>query len=392
MDDELADFVRARYSHLLRRAYLLTGNQLAAEDLVQEALARCCAAWRRHPITEPDAYVHRVMVNVLISRSRLRRFRESSTAAVPEIGTVDATSQHADRDAVWRALLATPPRQRAVLVLRFYEGHDRVRDRDMPERDRRNRPQPDREGTGPAASAHCDLRPQRHLEFGGPAMTDDLSDDMEEQLRAVLRQRATVPSASSDPVASVQHRMRRRAVRRGVAAATTAAACVAGIAIGATALAGNETARPAGPAVGSSNPLLILSASPAPAPDSSPPSSRTASAPPTSAASSVLAAPSPSSSETLPSNVSARLLPATDTFSGLSTDSGQLLPDRRGLVERPEHAVRAGVSGSGRAHRGCHHDGELRRSGVVGRSGLLRCQQSRWRFDRIHLLHRDHSD
>jgi RNA polymerase sigma-70 factor (sigma-E family) len=121
VDDELADFVRARYPQLLRRAYLITGNQLAAEDLVQEALARCCAAWRRHPITEPDAYVHRIMVNVLISRSRLRRFRESSTDTVPEIETVDATSQHADRDAVWRALLATAPRQRAVLVLRFYE-------------------------------------------------------------------------------------------------------------------------------------------------------------------------------------------------------------------------------------------------------------------------------
>lgn len=121
MDDELADFVRARYPQLLRRGYLLTGNQLAAEDLVQEALARCCAAWRRHPITEPDAYVHRVMVNVLISRSRLRRFREEVTADVPESGAVDPTSQHADRDVVWRALQETPPRQRAVLVLRFYE-------------------------------------------------------------------------------------------------------------------------------------------------------------------------------------------------------------------------------------------------------------------------------
>jgi RNA polymerase sigma-70 factor (sigma-E family) len=121
VDDELADFVRARYPQLLRRGYLLTGSQLAAEDLVQEALARCCAAWRRHPITEPDAYVHRVMVNVLISRSRLRRFREEATANVPEVGASDLTSEHADRDAVWRALLATAPRQRAVLVLRFYE-------------------------------------------------------------------------------------------------------------------------------------------------------------------------------------------------------------------------------------------------------------------------------
>jgi RNA polymerase sigma-70 factor (ECF subfamily) len=121
VDDELADFVRARYPQLLRRGYLLTGSQLAAEDLVQEALARCCAAWRRHPITEPDAYVHRVMVNVLISRSRLRRFREEATADVPEGFGSDLASQHADRDAVWRALQKTAPRQRAVLVLRFYE-------------------------------------------------------------------------------------------------------------------------------------------------------------------------------------------------------------------------------------------------------------------------------
>ena len=122
MDDELADFVRARYPQLLRRGYLLTGSQLAAEDLVQEALARCCAAWRRHPVTEPDAYVQRVMVNVLISRSRLRRFREEVTADVPEVRSSDQTSQYADRDAVWRALQETAPRQRAVLVLRFYEG------------------------------------------------------------------------------------------------------------------------------------------------------------------------------------------------------------------------------------------------------------------------------
>ena len=122
MDDELADFVRARYPQLHCRAYLLTGSQLAAEDLVQEALARCCAAWRRNPITEPDAYVQRVMVNVLISRSRLRRFREEVSANVPETGASDPTSQHADRDAVWRALQKTAPRQRAVLVLRFYEG------------------------------------------------------------------------------------------------------------------------------------------------------------------------------------------------------------------------------------------------------------------------------
>ncbi len=121
MDDELAEFVRARYHHLVRRAYLLTGSQPAAEDLVQEALARCCASWRRQPIAQPDAYLQRVMVNLLVSRSRLRRFREDPTDAVPERGVADTSATHAERDAVWRALRATPPRQRAVLVLRFYE-------------------------------------------------------------------------------------------------------------------------------------------------------------------------------------------------------------------------------------------------------------------------------
>jgi RNA polymerase sigma-70 factor (sigma-E family) len=121
VDDELADFVRARYHHLVRRAYLLTGSQQAAEDLVQEALARCCASWRRHPIVQPEAYVQRVMINLLVSRSRLRRFREDPIDTIPERGVADTTADHAERDAVWQALRTTPPRQRAVLVLRFYE-------------------------------------------------------------------------------------------------------------------------------------------------------------------------------------------------------------------------------------------------------------------------------
>jgi RNA polymerase sigma-70 factor (sigma-E family) len=121
VDDELAEFVRARYQQLLRRAYLLTGSQPAAEDLVQEALARCCAAWRRRPVAEPDAYVQRVMLNLLVSRSRLRRFREDATETLPERGVADATAEHADRDVMWRVLQEAAPRQRAVLVLRFYE-------------------------------------------------------------------------------------------------------------------------------------------------------------------------------------------------------------------------------------------------------------------------------
>jgi hypothetical protein len=152
-------------------------------------------------------------------------------------------------------------------------------------------------------------------------MTDDMSDDTEEQLRAVLRQRASVPSASGDPVVAVQHRMRRRTVRHGVAAATTAAVCVAGVAIGATALAGNDAAPlRVGPGVGPSIPAPTTS----PAPShtgtatSAPPSP---SAPATSAIGSSSSTPSP----TVPPNVASLTLPIGYEFYGLSTESGQLL-------------------------------------------------------------------
>ncbi len=156
-------------------------------------------------------------------------------------------------------------------------------------------------------------------------MTDntpgDMSGDMEDQLRAVLRQRATVPSATGDPVAAVQHRMRRRSVRRGVAAAATAAVCVAGIAIGATALAGNNT-KPlrVGPAVGPSIPGPTTPHTPQlslPALPSAPASSPVASA---------AVSPIPGTSTiSLPPNVSALVLPSGYSFGGLGVASGQLL-------------------------------------------------------------------
>ena len=317
MDDELADFVRARYPQLLRRGYLLTGSQLAAEDLVQEALARCCAAWRRHPVTEPDAYVQRVMVNVLISRSRLRRFREEVTADVPEVRSSDQTSQYADRDAVWRALQETAPRQRAVLVLRFYEGMTETEiaaSLDITV------------GTVRSQTAKGLARLRALVaddQNGGPAMTDD----MEDRLRKALRDRAGIPVAAGDPVVGVQDRMRRRSRRRGIAVGSTAALCVAGIAIAATALAGNDTSsRPMGPAVISSNPPVVATVTPSATPSTSPRvSSPIASSPPSSAASAVVAPASSASTTPLPLNVSSLSLPAAYTFFGLSTDAGPLL-------------------------------------------------------------------
>jgi hypothetical protein len=158
-----------------------------------------------------------------------------------------------------------------------------------------------------------------------------MTDDMEERLRDVLRQRAQVPNVAGDAVAAVQDRMRRRTrQRRGVAVASTAALCVAGIAIGATALAGNgPAARPVGPAVSSSNPATtraMATPTATPPPSTSPAaSSPAASSPPSSVASAVVAPSSSPPSETLPPNVSALALPSGYTFFGLSTDSGPLL-------------------------------------------------------------------
>lgn len=124
---DLDGFVNAHYAPLLRRAYLLTGARPDAEDLVQEALARTWAAARGRSIESPEAYVQRTMVNLYVSRWRRRRLRrEDPVAELPEpVGSLggarDATGDADERDRLWRALVSLPPRQRAVLVLRYYE-------------------------------------------------------------------------------------------------------------------------------------------------------------------------------------------------------------------------------------------------------------------------------
>jgi RNA polymerase sigma-70 factor (sigma-E family) len=128
MTDEhaLADFIRNRAVTLYRYGYLLTGNHHDAEDLVQDALIRLRAHWPRVTRKEdPSAYVRTTMTRLNISKWRRRR-RELLTSAVPEkavldpgLDRVDATDE-AER--VWAAIVALPPKQRAVLVLRFYES------------------------------------------------------------------------------------------------------------------------------------------------------------------------------------------------------------------------------------------------------------------------------
>jgi RNA polymerase sigma-70 factor (sigma-E family) len=122
--DEFTAFVRQRGPALLRSAYLLTGDQYLAEDLVQASLARTHLAWRRldHP-DNAEAYARRVMYRQQVTWWRRRRVAESITADLPEPrhrGT-DATATTDLRLVLRAALLKVPPKQRAVLVLRFFE-------------------------------------------------------------------------------------------------------------------------------------------------------------------------------------------------------------------------------------------------------------------------------
>jgi len=115
-------FVAARSPALLRTAWLLTGSRAAAEDLVQEALAR---TWRVWPSVQrqdaPEAYVRTVMLHTFTGWSRRRWRGEIATEVLPEPGGADPMAQVDLARGVRLALADLPPRQRAVLVLRFYD-------------------------------------------------------------------------------------------------------------------------------------------------------------------------------------------------------------------------------------------------------------------------------
>jgi RNA polymerase sigma-70 factor (sigma-E family) len=118
-------WVEVRIPALLRFAYLVTGSQTAAEDAVQSALVSACEKWARvSRRDDPDAYVRRMIVNAHISAWRRSGRRESPVALVRETAEADPAGEVARHDAVWRMCSALPPRQRAAVVLRFYEDLD----------------------------------------------------------------------------------------------------------------------------------------------------------------------------------------------------------------------------------------------------------------------------
>jgi RNA polymerase sigma-70 factor (sigma-E family) len=114
------EFVATRSPALLRTAYLLTGEHALAEDLLQTALAKCWFAWGRID-GPPEPYVRRAIATTYATWWRRKWRAERPTGSLPERATAAGTGSVDDRDALWRALGALPRRQRAVVVLRYYE-------------------------------------------------------------------------------------------------------------------------------------------------------------------------------------------------------------------------------------------------------------------------------
>jgi RNA polymerase sigma-70 factor (sigma-E family) len=120
-ETEFSEFFASQYGRLRWLGYLLTGNRAEAEELAQEALVRTWWRWRlvRRP-TDPGSYARRVLVNR--RRSLLRRAAVEArylARSGPEELVVPAGDDRAL--VLWQAVQALPPRQRAVLVLRFHE-------------------------------------------------------------------------------------------------------------------------------------------------------------------------------------------------------------------------------------------------------------------------------
>lgn len=118
-------WVTARHTRLLRFAYLLTGDKHAAEEALQDALASAWSRWDRiSEVDDPDRYVRRMIANAHVSGWRRFRKRESSAAEIRTADQPDPSGDIARNDAVWRVCRALPERQRAAVVLRFYEDLD----------------------------------------------------------------------------------------------------------------------------------------------------------------------------------------------------------------------------------------------------------------------------
>ncbi|WP_367132809.1 SigE family RNA polymerase sigma factor [Saccharothrix sp. HUAS TT1] len=119
---DFAEFARTSMPGLLRYGHVLTGNPHDAADLVQTVLEKVASRWSAllRKASDPLAYARRAMANAHVSRWRRHR-RENLVADLPEVPAAEGADR-LEHEPLWRALRALPPRQRAVVVLRYYEN------------------------------------------------------------------------------------------------------------------------------------------------------------------------------------------------------------------------------------------------------------------------------
>ena len=123
-DREYVEFVAAASGSLRRTAFLVCGDWHRADDVVQDALYKLYRSWSKVDRGgNPLAYARRVVVNAALDSGRRPWRREVPTADLPSDRVLpgDHTDEHAERDEVLTALGALAPRQRACVVLRYYE-------------------------------------------------------------------------------------------------------------------------------------------------------------------------------------------------------------------------------------------------------------------------------
>jgi RNA polymerase sigma-70 factor (sigma-E family) len=126
-DEQFQSYVQAHRSALVRTARLITaGDPHLAEDLVQSTLTKLYVAWPAYRrARNPNGYVYRIMVNTLTDeRRRPWHRRERSTADLPDVPRAEPGIDRESLDELTAALRKLPPRMRAAIVLRYFDGLD----------------------------------------------------------------------------------------------------------------------------------------------------------------------------------------------------------------------------------------------------------------------------
>lgn len=121
---DFAELYASVWHHLFRVCFAISGDAGRAEDAVQSALAKAYASWRRVSAADhPEAYVRRMAVNEALGVQRRGWWRSERPGQVPDVAGPPDSGEQAlvDRAELWDGLIALAPRQRAVLVLRYYE-------------------------------------------------------------------------------------------------------------------------------------------------------------------------------------------------------------------------------------------------------------------------------